>query len=161
MSDQNHTPPPQQPRPRAKTQAQREPDRSAAQPPQQAQPTQAAPKKGPEDTLRDRELKASIWKNQGEKRDFYATELARTYEDRDGNLRDSHSFSGDQLLRISELAKGAYHRTNELRCEQAIERKADVERTTEPNESRDDRRESHRDARKPRSRGVRRRDRSR
>lgn len=155
MSEHDRTTPqqPQQSRP----QAQHQPDRSAAQPPQQAQPTQAASSNRPADTLRDGALKATIWKRQAESCDFYATELARTYKDQEGRLHDTHSFSGNDLLKISELAKGAYHRTNELRREQAQERRAESERTTEPETRREERREAHREARKPRSRGSRRR----
>ena len=149
--------PPQQPQPQAQHQTPDHSGRSAAQPQQQAQPTQAAPKKRPEDTLRDGALKATIWKRQAESGDFYATELARTYKDQEGRLHDTHSFSGNDLLKVSELAKGAYHRTNELRREQAQERRAEAERTPEAETQRDERREAHREARKPRSRGSRRR----
>lgn len=144
-------------------------DRTPNQPPQpkpeparQAEPSrQQAPEPNrPADTLRDGALKATIWKRQGESGDYYATDLARTYKDREGNLRDSRSFGSNDLLRVSELAKNAYHRTNELRREQAQERKAEAERG-ERDEAREERRESHRRARRPRTRGTRRPERSR
>ena len=72
----------------------------------------------PEDTLRDGSLKATIWRNEGENGEYYSTTIARTWQDEDGNYRDSHSFSGSELLRVSELARGAYARTNELKQEQ-------------------------------------------
>lgn len=149
MSDQNRTPPQSEARP---------------------QPTQTAQTNRPADTLRDGALKATIWKRQGESGDFYSTELARTYQDQEGKLHDTHSFSGNDLLRVSELAKGAYHRTNELRREQAQERKAEAERETqrdavkqdaERDTAREERRDTHRKARKSRSRGQRRRDQQR
>ena len=71
----------------------------------------------PRDVLRDGNLKASIWRNEGEKGPFYAASLARTYTDEKGEARDAHSFSGGELLRVSELARKAYDRTQELRRE--------------------------------------------
>ena len=73
---------------------------------------------GPVDTLRDRSIKASIWRNEtekdGRKRVFFTTSYSRTYEDDDGNLRDSHSFSGAQNLQVARLAQKAYDRELEL-----------------------------------------------
>lgn len=77
--------------------------------------------KRPADTIRDGNIKATIWENQGEKGPYYSTVLAKTYEDRDGNLRDTHSFSGTDLLKVSELARDAYGRINELRREHSQE----------------------------------------
>ncbi|WP_300532441.1 hypothetical protein [Maricaulis sp.] len=91
------------------------------------------------DTLRDGAIKATIWERQGERGQFYATELARTYQDRDGNLHDSRSFSGTDLLKVSELAKTAYQRTQELKREKAQDR--------QPDQDREARREAHREAR--------------
>jgi len=134
------TPTPQQVSPPAPT-----PKVEAAQPQQQAQPQpthQPTPQR-PADTLRDGAVKATIWERQGDRGQFYATDLSRTYKDQEGNLRDSRSFSGSDLLRVSELAKGAYHRTNELRREHAQTRRTDVE--NDPN--REARREAHRSER--------------
>jgi hypothetical protein len=77
----------------------------------------------PADVIRDGALKATIWRNEGEDGPFYSTSLARTFEDRDGNLRDAHSFSGSDLLKISELARKAYDRTAELRREEFREQR--------------------------------------
>lgn len=71
----------------------------------------------PTDTLRDGNLKATIWENHGKNGSYYTTSFARTYEDKNGNLRDTNSFSGTDLLRIAELAREAYTRSNELRRE--------------------------------------------
>jgi hypothetical protein len=72
----------------------------------------------PRDTLRDGNLKASIWRNESsEKGSFYSASLSRTYKDQNGELRDTHSFAGNELLRVSELARKAYDRTQELRRE--------------------------------------------
>lgn len=83
--------------------------------------------KAPEDTLRDAHLKASIWRNEGEKGAYYTTTLARTYKDEQGNPRDTHSFSNNDLLRVAELARGAYSRANELKREQSRGRNDDRE----------------------------------
>ncbi|MBK9584601.1 MAG: hypothetical protein IPO55_01605 [Alphaproteobacteria bacterium] len=69
----------------------------------------------PSDVIRDGNLKASIWRNEGENGISYATVLARTYRTEDGAYRESNSFSGSELLRVSELARKAYDRTGELR----------------------------------------------
>lgn len=78
--------------------------------------------KTPEDVLHDKSLKASILRNENEKGAYYTTTLARTYKDEQGNYRDTQSFSQGDLLRVAELARGAYGRVNELRREQAQER---------------------------------------
>lgn len=69
----------------------------------------------PRDVLRDGNLKASLWRNESDKGPFYSATLTRTYKDQDGELRDAHSFSGGELLRVSELARKAYDRTRQLR----------------------------------------------
>jgi hypothetical protein len=70
-------------------------------------PTETTPTK-PVGTLRDGALKATIWKRQSEKGPFYTVDLSRTYTDRDGNFKDSKSFSNAELLRIARLAEIAY-----------------------------------------------------
>lgn len=71
----------------------------------------------PRDVLRDGNLKASIWRNESEKGPFYSVTLNRVYRDNQDELRDSHSFSGTDLLRLSELARKTYDRAQELRRE--------------------------------------------
>lgn len=73
----------------------------------------------PETTLRDGNLKATIWKNVGENGDFFTVTLTRTYTDEAGNYHDSSSFSGSELLRIAHLARRAYDATSELRQREA------------------------------------------
>ena len=87
----------------------------------------------PRDILRDGNLKASIWRNEGEKGPFYSANLARVYRDDQGELRDSQSFSGGDLLRVSELARKTYDRTQELRREdRESERAADDRANNQP-----------------------------
>lgn len=72
----------------------------------------------PVDVIRDGNLKASIWRNEGENSVSYATTIARTYKTENGAYRESNSFTGTELLRVSELARKAYERTGELRSEE-------------------------------------------
>ena len=69
----------------------------------------------PAQTIRDRNLKATIWKNSGEKGDFYTVQFTRSYRDDQGNYHDSDSYSGSELLRVSRLAQKAYDYIAELR----------------------------------------------
>lgn len=68
----------------------------------------------PVETLRDGSIKAAIWRNESENGDFFAITFARTYKDSKGDLQDTDSFSGTQLLRLSRLAGKAYDRTAKL-----------------------------------------------
>lgn len=83
-----------------------------------AQPTQQHTQTNtPADTVRDANLKATIWRNEGEKGAYYNTTLAKTYQDQNGNYKDTQTFSQNDLLRVSELARTAYNRVTELRRE--------------------------------------------
>ena len=60
----------------------------------------------PVTTLRDGRLKAVLWQNESRDREtYYSVTLAKTYEDQNGKLRDTSSFSESELLRVAELAK--------------------------------------------------------
>lgn len=106
--------------------------------------TDTGPAPGPEkqanrpaDVIRDSNLKATLWRNEGDKGPYYATELARTYKDDEGNLRDTNSFIATDLLRVSELARKAYDRSAALRREDFKQRR--VDETRQPGRARDDR----------------------
>lgn len=79
----------------------------------------------PIETLRDGNLKATLWVNEGDNGPFITTTLSRTYTDQRGEVRDTNGFTGADLLRVAELARQAYSRSGELRREltQAPERK--------------------------------------
>lgn len=94
------------------------PANTAAAPEPQAQKPEGS---GPADVLRDGNIKATIWKNERENGPSFSTVFSRTWQDEDGAYKDSHSFSGTELLRVSELARGAYTRTVELRQEHRVE----------------------------------------
>ena len=66
----------------------------------------------PTETIRDKELKASIWENEGRNGTYFTTTFAKTYETRDGKLKDTSVFNNSDLLRVSELARQAYGRSN-------------------------------------------------
>ena len=58
----------------------------------------------PLDTVRDGRLKVTIWENTNDKGDVYHTMTpSKIYEDRDGKLQDSHSFSMGEGLRVAAL----------------------------------------------------------
>jgi len=91
----------------------------------------------PADVLRDGNLKATIWRNQGDKGVFFTTEFARTFKDAEGNLRDTHSFIGADQLKLGELARKAYDRTTELRREEFRQERAAREQGQRPRANRD------------------------
>jgi hypothetical protein len=92
--------------------------------------TQKPENNGPADVLRDGNIKATIWKNERENGPSFSTVFSRTWQDEEGGYRDSHSFSGTELLRVSELARGAYTRTIELRQEPRVEITREETRST-------------------------------
>ena len=73
--------------------------------------------KKPLETLRDGSLKLTFWRNESDNGPFISVTPGNTYEGRDGNLKDSNSFSNSELLRMSELFREAHHLNNELRRE--------------------------------------------
>lgn len=99
-------------------------------PAQEAAKTPQSEPNRPEDVLRDGNIKATIWKNERENGPSFSTVFSRTWQDEEGGYRDSHSFSGTELLRVSELARGAYTRTIELRQEHRVEITREETRST-------------------------------
>lgn len=73
----------------------------------------------PLETIRDGNLKAVIWENDGENGPFLNVSFAKTYRDEKGQYRDTTGFTGTETLRIAELARTAYGRTRELNREYA------------------------------------------
>ncbi len=73
----------------------------------------------PVETIRDGAIKAAIWKNQGEKGDFYSVRITRTYQDPEGNYHDSDGFSGTELLKVAHVATKAYDQAAQLRAADA------------------------------------------
>ena len=68
----------------------------------------------PVENLREGPLKAAIWRNESEKGAYHSVTLARTYKDKNGDLRDTNSFRAKDMLSLSELARRAHHHTSDL-----------------------------------------------
>ena len=66
-------------------------------------------------TIRDGSLKATVWKNESEKGPWLSVDFSRGYRTRDGDWRDTSSFRGDDLLKLSFLAQKAYAYTLKYR----------------------------------------------
>ncbi len=80
--------------------------------------------KGPEHTLRDSNLKATIWKNESDKGSYHTTTLTRIYTDDKGEIRETHGLGKNDLLKGSELLRNAYNHINELHRGQSQSRNA-------------------------------------
>ncbi|ADM09228.1 hypothetical protein PB2503_05787 [Parvularcula bermudensis HTCC2503] len=97
----------------------------------------------PELTLRDGAIKAAIWRNSGTGGDFFTTSISRTYRDeKSGEFKDTNSFTGSDLLKVSALAQEAYQQTRALLHDQQADRVRDErsEKTLEEDRSRTRRR---------------------
>lgn len=66
------------------------------------------PKTKPVETHRDGRLTAAIWENQGEHGKIYNATLTYSYQDKEGNWRDTTSIPGKQLLKASRLQEMSY-----------------------------------------------------
>lgn len=84
----------------------------------------------PAETLREGPLKAAIWRNEGENGAYHSVSLARTYKDKDGELRDTSSFRAKDMLGLSELARRAHHHTHDLDREAFKERRREGQEQT-------------------------------
>src|ERR1700729_3343001 len=69
----------------------------------------------PVHTLRHRNIKAAIWKNQTAKGDMYNVTVIRSYKE-DDMWRDSHSFSYDDLMNVAKLLYDAHSYISTLRA---------------------------------------------
>ncbi len=83
----------------------------------------------PQEIIRDGNIKANIWRNDGENGPYHTTSFARTFKNQDGEYRDSQSFSQNDLLPLAELARNAYSRVNELRREHSQSKKPEPEKS--------------------------------
>lgn len=87
----------------------------------------------PLETLRDGNLKAAIWENTRDDKTSHSVQFRRSFRDQDGQLRDSDSFSGADLLRLARLAQQSYDRLALFRERgreaEAPERRKDRERS--------------------------------
>ncbi len=67
-------------------------------------------------TLRDGGIKATCWANDSEKGTFYSVDIVRSYKDKDDEWKETHSFSGSDVLKASHLLQAAYNRIIELKA---------------------------------------------
>lgn len=74
-------------------------------------------------TYRDGRLKATLWANENRDGDtYYTVNLAKVYEDRNGKLQETNSFSDSEILRVIELGKEARAHALQLRRDHRPER---------------------------------------
>lgn len=74
-------------------------------------------KNRPVETLRDGNLKATVWENTRDEKLMHSVQFRRSYRDQEGQYRDTDSFSGNDLLRLSRLADQSYDVLTRLRSE--------------------------------------------
>lgn len=72
-------------------------------------------KRKPVDTPRDGRLSAAIWANEGERGPIYNVTFAYSYQDKDGNWRDTQSIPAHELLNAANLAQRAYTSVQHLK----------------------------------------------
>lgn len=70
----------------------------------------------PAKMLRDGNLKAVIWRNEGKNGPFYSVYFSRVYKDDDGLFHDTDSFTNGDLLRLSHMASKSHDAMAELRA---------------------------------------------
>jgi len=73
-------------------------------------------KNKPACVIRDGDLKATLWANQSQNGVFISATFAKTY-DHNGTPKDTNSFTGVDVLRLSEIARESYRVANRLRRE--------------------------------------------
>lgn len=66
-------------------------------------------------TLRDGALKAALWRNQSDNGTHYSVQFTKIYTTGDKQVKDTHSFSQSDLLRLSHMAHKAYDLISEYR----------------------------------------------
>ena len=72
----------------------------------------------PVKTFRDGAIKATVWGNESDKGTFYSVDVVRSYKnDETGEWKDTTSFSGNEILRASNLLAKAYNHTLDLKAD--------------------------------------------
>lgn len=80
--------------------------------------------RGPEDTLREGPLKATIWRNDSEKGPYRTTEYTRSYKDKEGNWRDTNAMRETDNLPLRHLSGRTHDRVMELKIAEREQRKS-------------------------------------
>lgn len=71
-------------------------------------PTSDADGNRPIRTVRHRNIKATIWKNQTDKGPMYNVTVSRSYRDEEDQWHDSPSFGYDDLMNLSKVLHDAH-----------------------------------------------------
>ena len=61
----------------------------------------------PAHSIREADVKATIWRNHSEKGDYFNVTLSRTFKDEKDNLKDTHSFGVHDLAKIEMILRQA------------------------------------------------------
>ncbi len=61
----------------------------------------------PAHSIREADVKATIWRNHGENGDFYNVTLSRTFKDEEGNPKNTNSFGLYDLTKIEMVVRNA------------------------------------------------------
>ena len=69
----------------------------------------------PVHTVRHRNIKATIWKNQTDRGPMYNVTVSRSYREGE-NWRDSHSFGYDDLMNLAKVLYDAHSHITALRA---------------------------------------------
>src|SRR5256885_10652628 len=87
---------------------------------QQRPPADAANK--PVHSVRHRNIKASIWKNETSNGSMYNVTVVRSYRDDNGEWKDSHSMGYDDLMNVAALMYEAHAYISSLRAKEYAKR---------------------------------------
>src|SRR3954451_22763217 len=64
---------------------------------------------GPAHEIRFRNIRATIWHNEGERGLWYSVRITRSYRDAEGNWHTADTFNSVELLAVAELARAAFY----------------------------------------------------
>lgn len=82
----------------------------------------------PLETFRDRALSVSVFRNEGEKGDFFSVVPRKIYTTDQGEIRESKSLTGSEPLRQANLLGEAYSHVEQLKAEMRAEKSRDTDR---------------------------------
>jgi len=82
-----------------------------------AKPVEEPSSNLPIHTVRHRNIKAAIWRNQTEKGDMYNVTVSRSYREGE-EWRDSHSFGYDDLMNLAKVLYDAHSHISSLRAKE-------------------------------------------
>jgi len=87
-------------------------------------PKQETPENLPVHTVRHRNLKAAIWRNQTDKGLMFNVTITRSYRDREsGQWHDTHSIGYDDLMNVAALMYEAHSYISGLKAKEVPRKK--------------------------------------